>query len=64
MIANILSGLVSLLLILLVEDAQALVSSDERTSHQADFRCGFAVGLFAAVSFACFLPAIGISISF
>jgi hypothetical protein len=28
----------------------------------ADFRCDLAAGFFAAVSFACFLPAIGISI--
>jgi hypothetical protein len=27
-------------------------------------RCGLADGFFAAASFACFLPAIGISISF
>jgi hypothetical protein len=33
-------------------------------AHQADFRCDLTVGFFAAVSFACFLPAIGISISF
>jgi hypothetical protein len=31
---------------------------------QANFRCLPAAGFFAAVSFACFLPAIGISISF
>ena len=31
---------------------------------QADFRCCLAAGFLAAVSFACFLPAIGISISF
>jgi hypothetical protein len=32
--------------------------------RQADFRCGLADGFFAATSFAGFLPAIGISISF
>src|SRR5580692_2885841 len=30
----------------------------------ADFRCCLAAGFFAAVSFACFLPKIGMSISF
>jgi hypothetical protein len=39
------------------------VSSDETASRQADLRC-LAEGFFAAVSFAGFLPAISISISF
>ena len=34
------------------------------TRHYADLRCRAAAGFFAAVSFACFLPEIGISISF
>ena len=32
--------------------------------RQADFRCGLAADFFVAVSVACFLPVIGISISF
>ena len=39
-------------------------SSDKWALRQADFRCGLAAGFFAAASFAGFLPAIGISISF
>jgi hypothetical protein len=34
------------------------------TIRYADFRCGLAAAFFAAASFAGFLPAIGISISF
>jgi hypothetical protein len=40
------------------------VSANSRDWYQADFRCGLADGFLAAVSFVCFLPAIGISISF
>lgn len=35
-----------------------------RQSDYADFRCDLAAGFLATVSFACFLPDIGISISF
>ena len=53
-----------------------LISTDGRRSYthfpptggalavQADFRCGLVAGFFAAASFAGFLPAIGINISF
>src|ERR1700688_447333 len=42
----------------------ALLNAVGSWANQADFRCDLAAGFFAAVSFACFLPAIGISISF
>ena len=55
---------------MIVESANTLIffneGFDERPSancSQADFRCCLPAGFFAAVSFAAFLPVIGISIS-
>src|SRR5262249_53686944 len=59
--ANILEAPASLLLV--VQRATRLFSPTKRRAGQADFRCRPAAGFFAAVSFDCFLPAIGINIS-
>jgi hypothetical protein len=44
--------------------AESSVGITVAANAYADLRCGLAAGFFAAVSFAGFLPAIGISISF
>jgi Antitoxin VbhA len=45
------------------EQPGALQFPRSHSGRYADFRCGLAVGFFAAVSFADFLPAIGMSIA-